>query len=71
VSVQRWCDWHEDWVGAREATEVAAPGSATPGLPRHACWNCVTTHHLTTITPPPRDATFIGRRDGPPIAPGT
>jgi hypothetical protein len=68
VSVQRFCDWHQGWVGAREATEVAGDGTtATPGLPRHACWDCVTTHGLTTAA---RDAAFTGRRDGSPLAPG-
>ena len=67
VSVQRFCDWHQGWVGARQATEVATDGTTAPGLPRHACWDCVTTHGLTTV---PRDAAFTGRRDGAPTAPG-
>jgi hypothetical protein len=68
VSLSRWCDWHQGWVGDREATEVATDGTATtPRLPRHACWDCVTTHGLVTV---PRDAAFTGRRDGAPLTPG-
>lgn len=67
--LQRWCSVHNAWVPTWEAVEIRAEETGSgPGRPAHACWTCISTHNLHTITAAP-DTAFVGRPDAAPIAP--
>lgn len=68
--VKRWCPWGDHYVPTWEAVEVGADETGSgPGMPRYACWTCILTHNLKTISAPP--SARIGHRDQPPHRPGS